>query len=305
VRDSDHQQCEEHTASDKLYHPGYSRLWTIRPTLTGTPRRSVTVTTNRPIHHVRLDNHRVRLLVGRMKVLTTIILWAGCLSQLLGQTAPAKSPASASTNTAAGKQAAKVDLKEQLKGDVLTNSIGMVLVKISPTLWAGKFEVTQGEYQTVMRSNPSQFVGENNPVDSVSWNDARSFCAKLTAIEKKEQMLPEGCAYELPTQAQWESLAAGAGLETAVTSLSATRTATAPVGSLGANSLRLHDVRGNVWEWCLDPQDKPFRVLRGGAWDTSQEANLRPEFRWYSTGPDDRKNTFGFRCVLVPAAGDK
>ncbi|MEY2428761.1 MAG: hypothetical protein QOJ40_1646, partial [Verrucomicrobiota bacterium] len=111
--------------------------------------------------------------------------------------------------------------------------------------------------------------------------------------------LPEGCVYTLPTQAQWDSLAAGAALENAVTSLGAPRTGTAPVGSLGPSPSGLYDIRGNLWEWCLDPDDKPFRVLKGGAWDTSLDINLRPEFRWYSNGPDERKNIFGFRCVLV------
>jgi len=195
----------------------------------------------------------------------------------------------------------KPDIKKLIKLPAFTNSIGMVMVKISDALWGGKYEVTQREYQKVAGGNPSQFRGDNNPVDSVSWNDAMSFCAKLSETESKEEMLPEGLAYTLPTQAQWESFAAGASLKDAVTSSEASRSGTAAVGSLGANSLGLHDTRGNLWEWCLDPQDKPFRVARGGAWDTSFEVNLRPEFRWYGNGPDERKNAIGFRCVLVPA----
>ena len=52
-------------------------------------------------------------------------------------------------------------------------------------------------------------------------------------------------------------------------------------------------------EWCLDPQDKPYRVLRGGAWDTYIDINARPEFREYSA-PDKTKNDYGFRVVLEP-----
>jgi formylglycine-generating enzyme required for sulfatase activity len=140
-----------------------------------------------------------------------------------------------------------------------------------------------------------------NPVDTVSWNDAQEFCAKLTQAEQKAEMLPEGFSYSLPTQAQWETLMDSAELQDAATSQTTSRTATAPVGSLGPNSLGLYDTRGNLWEFCLDPEDKPYRVLRGGAWDTTIEINLRPEFRWYSNGPDDRKNTYGFRCILAPA----
>lgn len=193
----------------------------------------------------------------------------------------------------------KPDIKELIKLPAFTNSVGMEMVKISDSLWAGKYEVTQQEHQKVGGGNPSQFHGDRNPVDSVSWNDAMSFCGKLTETERKEEMLPEGFVYTLPTQAQWESFAAGAELKDAVTGSGTTRSGTSPVGSLGANSLGLHDIRGNVWEWCLDPQDKPYRVARGAAWDTSIEINLRPEFRWYGP-PDDRKNTVGFRCVLVP-----
>ena len=212
--------------------------------------------------------------------------------------APAKAkeaPAPAATDVSTNKP----DIKELIKGDSFTNSIGVVMVKISPAFWAGKFLVTQEEYKKVTHSNPSQFQGDRNPVDSVSWNDAMAFCARLTEIERREEMLPDGLIYTLPTQAQWESLGAGATLENAVTSLGTSRTGTAPVGSLGPSPVGLYDIRGNLWEWCLDPTDKPFRVLRGGAWDTSLEVNLRPEFRWYSNGPDDRKNTYGFRCVLV------
>jgi formylglycine-generating enzyme required for sulfatase activity len=191
------------------------------------------------------------------------------------------------------------DIKELIKGDRFTNYTGMVMVKISPTLWAGQYLVTQAAYQTVVGSNPSRFSGPNNPVDSVSWNDAMSFCVRLTELEEKQNMLPEGMAYTLPTQAQWESLMAGAPLSQAVTSEKTRRTGTAPVGSLGANRLGLYDVRGNLWQWTLDPQDKAYRVLRGGAWDAWIEINLRPEFRWYSNGPDDRKEIYGFRCVLT------
>jgi len=210
----------------------------------------------------------------------------------------------AGTNTAsttAEEEAAKVkvDIKELMQLPEFTNNAGMIMVKISDKLWAGKYEVTLEEYKA--GGSRSQSSGDRNPVGSVSWSDALSFCAKLTEAEGKEEMLPEGMAYTLPTQAQWESFAAGVDLKDAVTSSEASRSGPSPVGSLGASGAGLCDVRGNVWEWCLDPQDKPFRVARGGAWDTSIEVNLRPEFRYYATGPDDSKNNIGFRCVLAPA----
>jgi len=192
-------------------------------------------------------------------------------------------------------------LKELMAtNDVVTNTVGIVLKKISPTLWAGVYEVTQKSYQKVMGSNPSAFPGENHPVDSVSWNDAMSFCDKLTEKEQKAGELPDGYIYTLPTQAQWEQLVDDASLSDAVMSLNMQhRSSTAPVGSLGPNSLGLYDTRGNVMEWCRDPQDKPYRVLRGGAWNTYININARVDFRWYAK-PDEAKNTFGFRVVLEP-----
>lgn len=186
------------------------------------------------------------------------------------------------------------------KNNVVTNTVGIVLVKISPKLWAGKYEVTQAAYQKVMGSNPSAFPGANHPVDSVSWNDAMSFCKQLTEDEQSTNQLPAGYAYSLPTQAQWEQLVDNASLNDAVMSLKMQRrSSTAPVGSLGPNSLGLYDTRGNVMEWCLDPQNRPYRVLRGGAWNTYISINARVAFRWYAQ-PNEAKNMFGFRVVLEP-----
>ena len=61
---------------------------------------------------------------------------------------------------------------------------------------------------------------------------------------------------------------------------------TADVGSLGPNSLGLYDTRGNVWAWCLDSHDPAVHVLRGGAWDTTDEPSSRIVFRWYKLTSD-------------------
>lgn len=212
------------------------------------------------------------------------------LSLTAQETTGATSAAEGSTN--------KVAIEELMKLPGFTNDTGMVLIKIAESQWAGAYEVTQEEYQKVAGSNPSAFAGVRNPVESVSWTEAMAFCAKLTEAEKTAEMLPEGFAYALPSQAQWESFAASAELKDAVTSAGATRSSPAVVGSLGATGPGLYDIRGNVWEWCLDPQDKPFRVARGGAWNSWIDVNLRRDFRWYGE-PNVRNNTIGFRCVLV------
>jgi formylglycine-generating enzyme required for sulfatase activity len=192
-------------------------------------------------------------------------------------------------------------LKELMaSNNIVTNTVGIVLIKISPTLWAGKYEVTQDAYQKVTGANPSAFQGGNHPVDSVTWNDAMDFCEKLTDKEQAAKELPDGWIYTLPMQAQWEQLVDNASLDDAVMSMSMPRrSSTAPVGSRGPNSLGLYDTRGNVMEWSLDPQDKPYRVLRGGGWDTYIEINARLEFREYCA-PDKTKNDYGFRVVLEP-----
>jgi formylglycine-generating enzyme required for sulfatase activity len=182
-------------------------------------------------------------------------------------------------------------------GSVVTNTVGIVLVKISPGLWAGKFETTQDNYQKTMHSNPSAFKGATRPVDSVSWNDAIAFCAKLTTKEQTAKELPDGYNYTLPTQDQWMALMDGASRQDAVMKLNGNVSSTAPVGSLGANSLGLYDTRGNVMEWCLDSNNDSNRVLKGGAWDTWLDINARPDFRWYAA-PGEAKNSYGFRVIL-------
>jgi formylglycine-generating enzyme required for sulfatase activity len=174
----------------------------------------------------------------------------------------------------------------------------MVLLKVGG-FWAGKFEVTQKQYQKVAGSNPSSFVGDTRPVDGVSWNDAVAFCKLMTEQDTKELKIPGDYYYTLPTEAEWESLVADSSVENSVTSMGGTLGGTSPVGSKPENSLGLCDVRGNVAEFTLGDTSQAFRVLRGGSWQDWIEVNLRLEFRVYCQ-PDERKNTFGFRCILKP-----
>ncbi len=203
-------------------------------------------------------------------------------------------PAATSTNAASGTNAT---VEAKAPGDPFTNSVGMVLVKLPGGYWAGKYEVTQKEYQKVMNANPSAFSGPERPVDSVSWNDAVEFCDKLTALDQVTNALPKGYSYSLPTEDEWEAMVGDASLDNAVTSQNGPLQSTQPVGSLAPNNLGLYDMRGNVSEFCQGDTTKPFRVLRGGSWQDHIEQNLRTEFRFYCK-PDDSQNTFGFRCVL-------
>lgn len=195
----------------------------------------------------------------------------------------------------------KPNVNELLQNStVFTNSIGMVLKKAG-SLWIAAYETTQQEYQDVIGQNPSTFAGEDRPVDTVSWQDAVKFCSKLTEKEAVEEMLPDGYVYQLPTQSQWEAQVKGVPLSDAVTNSGQRRSGTSPVGSLNPNAAGIYDVRGNVAEWCDDSWDQSFRVLRGGSWEDWIEVNLRTDFRIFIE-PTARKNTYGFRCVLVPGS---
>ena len=70
-------------------------------------------------------------------------------------------------------------------------------VTISQAFYMGKYEVTQGQWQAVMGNNPSNFKGDNLPVETVSWDDAIAFIARLNAQN-------DGFTYRLPTEAEWE-----------------------------------------------------------------------------------------------------
>ena len=173
-------------------------------------------------------------------------------------------------------------------------------VKISKPFYMGKYEVTQGQWQKVMGNNPAEFkkVGENGPVDQVSWHACTNFMAKLAVLEG----LSAG-SLRLPTEAQWE-YACRAGTQTAfcygndldrsMANISGVWSGrkgvgqeeyffkgTLPVGSFKPNAWGLHDMHGNVWEWChdwygpydtddaVDPRGAKSgsnRVLRGGSW---------------------------------------
>ena len=193
-------------------------------------------------------------------------------------------------------------------------------VTLTEGFWLGKYEVTQAQWESIMGSNPSHFVGSNLPVENVSWDEVTLFCAKLTERERKAGRLPEGYAYQLPTEAQWE-YACRAGTKTAFSfgnSITAKQAnyndyvgQTTAVGSYPANAWGFHDMHGNVWEWCRDrygdypsgtvtdlmgPADGSERVLRGGSWNFIGQY-LRSANR-NGFGPGFRSYYLGFRPSL-------
>jgi formylglycine-generating enzyme required for sulfatase activity len=192
-------------------------------------------------------------------------------------------------------------------------------VRITRDFYMGVHEVTQGQYQQVMGTNPSKFKGSNLPVEQVSWDDAVEFCKKLSQ--------KEGKTYRLPTEAQWE-YACRAGTTTKFSFGDSesqlgeyawysgnSGSKTHPVGDREPNAWGLYDMHGNVFEWCQDWHasdwyskgpagnplnesygDKKFRVLRGGS-GGHNPGICRSAIR-YGNAPGFRSDGGGFRLVL-------
>jgi formylglycine-generating enzyme required for sulfatase activity len=188
-------------------------------------------------------------------------------------------------------------------------------VTISQAFYMGKYEVTQAQWQAVMGSNPSNFKGDNLPVEQVSWDEAIAFIARLNAQK-------DGYIYRLPTEAEWEYACRAGTTGDFAGNLDAmawydknSGGKTHDVGAKIPNAFGLFDMHGNVWEWCQDwyhasyigaPGDgsawlsggeQKSRVLRGGSW-SSYATYLRSAYRSRIT-PDYRGSTFGFRVVAV------
>lgn len=225
----------------------------------------------------------------KLPLAISLLLTLSVAGALAADTTSTNQPAAPATNEIA---------EAKPPGREFTNSVGMQLVHVPGDFWAGKYEVTQKQYRQVMGDNPSAFPGELHPVENVSWDDAVAFCKKLTELDLKKKFLPEGYHYTLPTEDEWESLVADASLDDAISSIDGNvRTTTSDVGTLHPNSLGLYDVRGNVMEFCMSDESKPFRFLKGGSFQDRTEINLRPEFRWYCK-PDERQDVFGIRVLL-------
>jgi len=202
----------------------------------------------------------------------------------------------------------------------------------------GRYEVTQAQWSTVARmarvsrdleANPSSFKDNPKlPVQNVSWWEAVEFCERLSRATGRE--------YRLPTEAEWE-YACRAGTtspfylgETIIDDLvnfdarypygaapkGESRRQPTPVGSLGApNHFGIHNMHGNMAEWCLDlwhdsyqgaPTDGSrwdadgnagFRILRGGSWYDGGEDVRSANRMKYS--PDIKLGQLGFRVVMV------
>jgi formylglycine-generating enzyme required for sulfatase activity len=167
-------------------------------------------------------------------------------------------------------------------------------VNISRHFYTGRTEVTQAQYQAITGTNPSGFQASGQmPVESVSWDNAKSYCVRLCALRAAESRLPIGYQYRLPTEAEWERACRGGtntefyfGNTANCTDFKhdfsgCNSTSTAPVGTYplaphAQHPYGLKDVHGNVMEWCLDSSNDTASYI-----DPSQPPQLRTD----PTGP--------------------
>ena len=166
------------------------------------------------------------------------------------------------------------------------------IVKLTRPFWIGKYEVTQEQFEKIMRKNPSTYKNPAAPVEKVTWNDAVEFCRKLTEIERKRK-----------DRLKCADLAHDDGSDK-----------TSAVGKYRPNPWGIHDMHGNVREWCCDwygsikdaECENPTeissgasKVNRGGAWDESSEKCT--SFHRGFDSPESSFDNLGFRIVLAPS----
>jgi len=210
-------------------------------------------------------------------------------------------------------------------------------VRISQSVRLAVCETTQAEFRAVMGSNPSWFAPTGGgrgevagvdtdklPVDMVTWHEADEFCRKLAALPAERAA---GRTYRLPTEAEWEyTCRAGTTTRystgdvlTAAQACVLDSQSRAPVrpravGSYAPNPFGLHDMHGNVWEWCADRYDSSAygaslavdptgpevgtgRVVRGG--DYRFTAAMARSANRDFTRATRRDQGNGFRVVLL------
>ena len=188
-------------------------------------------------------------------------------------------------------------------------------VTLTNDYYIGKYEVTQALWQMVMGNNPSEFKGDNLPVETVSWYDCQEFISKLNRITGK--------TFRLPTEAEWEYATRGGNKSRGYQYSGSNNLSdvawyydnsgykTHAVGTKQPNELGIYDMSGNVREWCQDwkgaysssSQVNPtgansgsYRVIRGGYWGYDA-SYCHSSHRTYAS-PGSRDISLGLRLVL-------
>jgi formylglycine-generating enzyme required for sulfatase activity len=187
-------------------------------------------------------------------------------------------------------------------------------VTLTKPFYMGKYEVTQGQWENVMGSNPSSNTkGEKLPVTNVSWEDCQEFIKRLNSSNNG--------GYRLPSEAEWEyacragtrtMYSVGGNLTKSDANFDGSSIKT--VGSYRPNAFGLYDMHGNVWEWCEDwlgdyraeavtdpkgPTNGTSRMLRGGAF-TNNVSEARSSYRINNISPSSWHVNVGFRLAKTP-----
>jgi formylglycine-generating enzyme required for sulfatase activity/predicted Ser/Thr protein kinase len=190
-------------------------------------------------------------------------------------------------------------------------------VRLTRDFEIGKYEVKQAEWKEIMGTNPSRLQGDDLPVTNISWLDAVRFAEQLTKRQN------DGYIYRLPTEAEWEYCARASSTAQEVANLPSfalfgqTDGGPRQVGRGTPNLWSIHDMLGNVFEWCddnysaqsyqkmsrEDPQGPATadpdtgRVIRGGGW-RSKADKCRPGYRGYIP-PEKSNDETGLRLVRM------
>ena len=221
------------------------------------------------------------------------------------------------------------------------NSLGMKFVPLpKDEVFFGVWETRNRDYAAFLKACGSPVAAEltakpDHPIRNVSWDDAVAFCNWLTVTERKAGRLGPQDRYRLPMDREWDK-AVGENRWPWGNSwpsledrgklpghLPTELDLTAPVGSYAPNALGIHDLGGNVMEWCHDwyqrtmnsmelriefkrleddGDGRTYKILRGQSWAFFDSLNLRSAYR-YPNRPHVRGGLYGFRCVLEPDAG--
>ena len=189
----------------------------------------------------------------------------------------------------------------------------------------GKTEVTQAQWEAIMGDNPSQFIGENDPVGNVSWDDCQEFLSLLNSIPVVKN---RGLTFRLPSEDEWTfacragasgkycKLASGTEIEEGTLGLVAwfennSNKQPHPVGQKQPNAFGLYDMCGNISEWCQDEMGsvshyakgqhyEHHRVEHGGSWYVSaRDCESSDQGRGWDP-PSNRYFCRGFRlCAEI------
>lgn len=274
------------------------------------------------------DQDLVRLGItklGHRKILLAAFAAAGFAHPILAQIAATPPP----------PQGAPM----RVQHDRCFNSLGLPFVPVPAVnglfcTWPARvrdFDVFTAETGASIPS-PDFSQTPDHPVVMVTWDEANAFCDWLTKRESRLGLLPSHLRYRLPEDIEWSK---AVGLTTEVRPTPKERSGrvkgypwggtfppppgagnyhpslrvdafreTSPVGSFAANNLGIHDLGGNVWEWCQDHFDQygSLRTLRGASCFNDDEEFLLSSYR-DKGAPTARRNNNGFRLLLAATGG--